>query len=577
MPTAKRTKKKSSQASKGSDGLNAFSMHMFDESSSGTKAKLRDEQAAYMGLALPATLSTTSADAETIARGYLQQALESASLPSFTAPASDGGATEFKSLGTETIPLTGTTTVKFRQTVNKIPLYGSLITVELDEHNGLVSLNSVLGQPTGVNPVAAISPADAVKTVADRAGGKKQLSDIVPRMHFYFNPKGSKWRLVYILENVPLGAAPTRKAGARSADLERPHFMDYVVDAHSGKIIAELPRTPSMASTVQEAADGLGAVRKIRVEKTGNVAVLKDSAVNVATYDFGFRDPTTEQSSLPGKAVKNPPKWAPAAVSAHANAVSVAEFMRDVLRRNNIDNKGGPMISTVNCVVVAASHKPKEWLNAFWSPGLHQMVYGQAVTSTGLRSLSVNVDVVAHEMFHGVTDSTSRLEYALQPGALNESHSDIFGIIVSNVGEPDPRKWNWELGEGLIDGVPALRDMSDPKRFGQPAHMDEFKVLPNTYPGDWGGVHTNSGIHNKAAYNMLTGEDSAHNLILTPTEVAAVFYLSLTQQLSRTSQFIDSRRGVVTSALTLFRNLTDKARKAKIAVIEQSFEKVGIR
>jgi bacillolysin/neutral peptidase B len=160
---------------------------------------------------------------------------------------------------------------------------------------------------------------------------------------------------------------------------------------------------------------------------------------------------------------------------------------------------------------------------------------------------------------------------------LNESHSDIFGIIVSNVGEPDPRKWNWELGEGLIDGVPALRDMSDPKRFGQPAHMDEFKVLPNTYPGDWGGVHTNSGIHNKAAYNMLTGEDSAHNLILTPTEVAAVFYLSLTQQLSRTSQFIDSRRGVVTSALTLFRNLTDKARKAKIAVIEQSFEKVGIR
>ena len=67
------------------------------------------------------------------------------------------------------------------------------------------------------------------------------------------------------------------------------------------------------------------------------------------------------------------------------------------------------------------------------------MVYGQVLRRDELRSLSANIDVVAHEMFHGVTDHTARLEYACQSGALNESYSDIFGIIVANLGEDDPR------------------------------------------------------------------------------------------------------------------------------------------
>ena len=75
--------------------------------------------------------------------------------------------------------------------------------------------------------------------------------------------------------------------------------------------------------------------------------------------------------------------------------------------------------------------------------------------------------------------------------------------------------------------------------------MDDFQVLPNTRAGDWGGVHTNSGIHNKAAFNLLTAENDDGTLTLTPAEVAAVFYLALTQRLSRTSQFIDSRRAAV--------------------------------
>src|SRR2546428_284767 len=84
---------------------------------------------------------------------------------------------------------------------------------------------------------------------------------------------------------------------------------------------------------------------------------------------------------------------------------------------------------------------------------------------------------------------------------------------------------------------------TNPARLGQPAHIDQFRVKPNTRERDFGGVHTNSGIHNRAASLILTAVDAAGRPVLTPKEVAAIFYLALTQQLSRTSGFGDSRRG----------------------------------
>jgi Zn-dependent metalloprotease len=216
-----------------------------------------------------------------------------------------------------------------------------------------------------------------------------------------------------------------------------------------------------------------------------------------------------------------------------------------VLKRNNIDNQGGLMRSSINCVDQSESPDRKEWINAFWNG--RQMVYGQRHNGAGFLSMAVALDVVGHEMFHGVTDKTSRLEYAFQSGALNESYSDIFGIIIANQPVADPRTWNWKLGAGLQANGKPFRDMSNPPLHGQPEHMQKFRVLPNTRQGDYGGVHSNSGIHNKAAFNILTAvKDGA--LVFTPGEVAAFFYIALTQRLSRTSQFTDSRTAVLDSA-----------------------------
>src|SRR5687768_9245067 len=106
-----------------------------------------------------------------------------------------------------------------------------------------------------------------------------------------------------------------------------------------------------MAAATERAKDGRHVSRIIRVEKrSGGRRELRDAALNVTTFDFGFKDPSRQARLLPGDIGANPPTpWAPEAVAAHANAADVARFLRQVLKRNNLDNKGGEMISAVNC------------------------------------------------------------------------------------------------------------------------------------------------------------------------------------------------------------------------------------
>jgi Zn-dependent metalloprotease len=554
------------------NGMKAFSMHLCDASSAALFDKLKAERRASPAFAFSGVAGVSTVDPETVASRYLRQALASKSVPALTAPKPNGVESQFKSLGTETVPLTGTTTVKFRQTVGGIPVYGSLVTVELDDANAMVSLNSSLGTPQGVDPIAKIAPADAVKAVERSPGYDKKLDGVVPHLSFFFDQQESQWRLVFILENVPV------KSKGKKTDQPGPRRVDYFVDAHTGEVVAQISRTPTMARVVESATDGENVSRSFGVEVKGTKKFLQDATLNVHTFDFKFKDPEVESASLPGTAIRNPPTWPPGAVSAHANASAVADFLRNVVKRSNIDNKGGPMNSSVNCVVVAdqdSGDPPRQWLNAFWNGA--QMVYGQKVLGKKQNSMSIKLDIVGHEMFHGVTDSTSRLAYMFQSGALNESYSDIFGVIIANFSNPQIHTWRWEIGSGFGSGGAALRDMSNPIRFNQPEKMADFRVLANNRDGDYGGVHINSGIHNKAAFNVMTSADASGQTLFTPEQLAGMFYLALTQQLSATSQFIDSRRAVMISAQSLLRNLPTADLTARVDAIGRAFDSVGIK
>jgi Zn-dependent metalloprotease len=545
------------------NGLTRFNMHALDRKSERLFAALESERRDFAGFASAAT-KVSDMDPESAARLYLKQALESDSVPGLTAPVADGAESEYRSLGTESIPLTGTTMVKFRQHLNKIPIYGSLVSVELDENNGLLSISSAAGKPTNVSAVAKISPAKAMDIVKKAPGLKKALDGITPQLNYYYDVNKSKWRLVYIAQDVPVGPARKGKTVSRI-----PLRMDFVVDAQSGQLVDKLPRTAMMAAVSETAVDGFGKNRTFEAAKNGAKRTMVNASLNIQTFNFRFKDLDNPLNVLPGGLVANPPSWDPGAVSAHANAEVVAKFMRDMLGRNGIDNRGGTLISSINCISSSEPAGPKEWFNAAWVGT--QMVYGQRQNGGSILSLAANIDVVGHEMFHGVTDHTSRLEYQDQSGAMNESYSDIFGILISNLGN-QIGAFDWELGERLFTGGSPLRDLSDPTRFGQPKHMRDFVVTTR----DHGGVHTNSGVHNFAAFKVMTAKDSSGNFIFTPKECAAVFYLALTQRLSRTSQFIDSRLGAIASAQSLFRNDPPATRAKKIQAVEKGFSAAGI-
>ena len=555
------------------NGLRTFAFHAEDETSHQVAMALRGGRSSLPAFRTTEAIGLRNFDPETAARLHLNQALASEELPQFTAPPVNRIPSEFKILGTETLPLTGTKTVKFRQTYNKIPVYGSLITIEMDDGNELLAVNSSLGEPINVDSTARISPAEALNKVRTLAGYGLEPLEATPRLCYYFDPAVDRWRLIYVIEDVY-----QRYSQKPPTAQPMPLLMDYLIDAHNGDLVAELPRTPNLTDSGSpeqiEALDGLDKLRKIWCVVVGDQRILKDINLNVHTYDFQFQD--LNSGLLPGNYVTNPPDpWPKGAISAHANAEVVATFLRDILRRNGIDNRGGPLISSINCISTNDSPDGREWRNAAWVGT--QMVYGQRRVGGQLRSYAVGLDVVAHEIFHGVTDFTARLQYAGESGALNESYSDIFGIIISNYFDKrDLSAWNWEMGEDLEGtGIP-IRDLSNPTKYGQPGHMRDYLNLPITPAGDWGGVHYNSGIHNYAAYNIMKALDEQGAYLFNTESLAALFYLALTQYLSRTSQFSDSRRAIELAARTLFRNDPNPIRNAKLQAIARGFDAVGI-
>ena len=560
------------------NGLRTFAFHSQDKGAAAVlgaiRPKVRQAAPGARPSAAASRTTVTAMDAETAARHYLTNALASDQLPTFTAGDANAEKSDFKLIAVEAVPLTGTQMVKFCQYYRRIPVYGSLVAVELNKKNELISINSTLTEPTNVDPVATVAPADCVKVVVQASGAEAEAIEATPSVYYYFDREAQKWRLVYIMRDVikkkgyeDAEAATAEVSSRRTQSHRMPQAFDYVVDAHSGDLVAELPRSHNV--TVK-ARDGLNKLRTISVSQNRTGGFLHDPDLNMHTFDFGFGNVDALVSKLPGQYVGNPPEpWDSAAISAHANTADVLKFFSTVLHRNGVDNLGGPVRSTINCV---EEDDTQEWDNATWYR--KQMMYGQSKVNGKLRSWALAKDIVGHELTHGITDYTARIEYLGESGALNESYSDIFGVIVANIGEPDVKKWNWLIGEGVMEGEKALRDMRRPERFEQPSHMNDYRKLPKTAAGDWGGVHINSGIHNKAAYNLLTAKDSKGKYLLKPKEVAALFYLALTQNLSRTSRFGDSRRGVELAARSLFANKANK--QARFKAVAKAFDKVGI-
>ncbi len=204
---------------------------------------------------------------------------------------------------------------------------------------------------------------------------------------------------------------------------------------------------------------------------------------------------------LPGALVRaegGAPVRDPAVNEAYDGAGATYDLYREVYGRNSIDGKGMRLVSSV--------HFGRAYDNAFWEG--RQMVYGDGDGKLFNR-FTIAVDVIGHELTHGVTQHEAALAYEGEAGALNESFSDVFGILVKQRAlRQDAARADWLIGAGLLSrGVKgkALRSLAAPGtayddpvlgKDPQPAHMRDYVKTTD----DNGGVHLNSGIPNHAFY-----------------------------------------------------------------------------
>ncbi|MCW2971962.1 MAG: peptidase [Thermoleophilia bacterium] len=268
-----------------------------------------------------------------------------------------------------------------------------------------------------------------------------------------------------------------------------------------------------------------------------------------------------------------PARWWPTRISGDAatgdqvldtaqdNVLTGLKFFRDVLGRDSIDGAH-------NGVHVSA-HDETIPLNAAWTG--ESMIFSDGggadlVGADIFKPFANALDVTVHEMAHGITDHSAALVYEDQSGALNESMSDVFGEAAEQWHEhPETfgtvagaKQGDWLIGEDISTPAfgKAMRDFAHPgtaydNEFAgvdpQPGHMRDFVDTLE----DAGGVHINSGIPNRAAYEVAQQ--------LGTEKLAKVWYDALTTRLHAGADFSDAATATIASAKALYDDTAGQA------------------
>jgi len=459
------------------------------------------------------------------------------------------------------------THVRISQLFKGIPVYGSdayvhLNGVETSFHGSYNVLDESLTDQANISSSEAIQTMEndlKYRTVyVEMDESQKKLLDYkAPEANlvYYKSPTNSKYSLAYQVD-------------------VRPNFKErwkYFVDATSGNVLYRFNNTQSDGPQTATVKDLNSESRSINTYLFNGNYYMMDAAETMFNAN---------KSKLPGEPVgaiwtvdgKNTKAsaikvshitsadnltWDAKAVSAHYGAMATYNYYKSRYGRNSLDGEGGTIISIIN--VIEEDGTGLE--NAFWNG--KAMFFGNGATL--FKPLAGGLDVVAHELGHGVIEHTANLEYQDQSGALNESFADISGVMVDDA--------NWTMGEKITkvsqyfpNGI--LRDMSNPHNGGsngdagwQPSSMSEF------YTGkeDNGGVHINSGIPNYAFYLFATGTG------MTRAKAGAVYYDVLSKYLTKFATFADLRIAVIASAKKMYGNTAPEVTAAAAA-----FDQVGI-
>lgn len=363
----------------------------------------------------------------------------------------------------------GLTHTKMDRAFNGIPVFGSEMIVH--ELNG--DVQGISGTFTNLEPTASkasLDPVSAIESAIDSLAFDGELSE-KPTADLMYYPQNGKAVLSYKVSARYFADAPGNWVIFVNA------VDGTIVDSwnavHAGTGVGVLGDTKTINTTLVSGSYRLE-------DRTKYMYTQKGSTINTYTFNNG----TTSQYYMTDTDDVYNATNQRAGVDAHYYAGQVYNYYYNSLGRNSYDGLGRSIISGVRYST--------NYNNAFWNGS--QMTYGDG-DGVQFIALSGAYDVVAHELSHAVTEYESGLVYQNESGAMNESYSDVIAAVVDSA--------DWLIGEDVYTpgtAGDALRSMSNPALYGHPDHYTKRY----TGTADNGGVHSNSGIGNKAFYNFAT-------------------------------------------------------------------------
>ena len=202
---------------------------------------------------------------------------------------------------------------------------------------------------------------------------------------------------------------------------------------------------------------------------------------------------TTQTPGTVARSERQPPVPDQAVNQAYDGLGDTYTFYWSIFQRDSIDGQGLPLLGL--------AHYGSNYDNAFWDNAGH-MFFGDG-DGRLLTQTTAGIDVIGHELTHGVTQHEANLVYSGQSGALNESISDVFGIQVKQFAvKQTVTTSDWLIGADIVGPLlqPALRSMKAPGTANP--HDTQPATMAGYVPG--GDVHVNSGIPNHAFYVVAT-------------------------------------------------------------------------
>lgn len=439
--------------------------------------------------------------------------------------------------------------VRFQQTYKELPVFGGEAIVHLNQDNRLLSVTNDITPEVDearleMSPAITVERAVEIAYRAENCTKCSLLKGAEPELGIYANKQDfqieqeeiiqTDARLVYAIRLSQIDAV---KRG------EEPKLPVYLIDARTGEVIFNYNNIQTQSVTNSGASLYSGTV-SFTAFRFGAPYYLENLNLKIGTFNGGTGTRFSDADGFWNSTVQR------AGVDAHWGAEKTLFYYGNIFGRNGVDGSGGPLsVMAVNGstnLLPSVVHYGSSYNNAFWNGS--SMTYGDGDGS--YFSPLVSLDVVGHELTHGVTQYGPGLNYYGESGGLNEAASDIFGNMIERYFKGASAN-NWKVGEEIYTpGTPgdALRYMDNPHADGQSIdHYSEY------YPGL--DVHYSSGIANKEFYLLAQG--GTHHLGGSMTGIGtdratAIWYYALANLMNSGTNFLGARNATVNAASILY-------------------------